>query len=218
MSPSRLPQVPVPAQLSVCPFSSAAICCRPDLSPQAKALYGILEAYDTRPDHYVVISQDRLAALMRRTTRSVRTYLTELVTAGVIERIRRGMSKPNVYFLSKRKVTSDQDKAQEKEKKAVQQPPVRAAPVDISTDQSQFARELSVVDGLQEHLQVRHHKTRQVFWQVVRTLGVEVTGRCLALTLEAADLGKVKKTLVAYFFGVAKRTALEAGLPWLAHW
>jgi hypothetical protein len=165
----------------------------------------------------VVISQDRLAALMQRTTRSVRTYLTELVTAGVIERIRRGMSKPNVYFLSKRKAVSYQDKDLEREKEPVQQRNVRAAPVERSIDHTHFERELSVVDGLQEHLQVRHHKTRQVFWQVVRTLGVEVTGRCLALTLEAFDLGKVKKTLVAYFLGVAKRTALEAGLPWLAH-
>jgi hypothetical protein len=34
-----------------------------------------------------------------------------------------------------------------------------------------------------------------------------VTGRCLALTLEASDLCKVKKTLGAHGLGVAKRTA-----------
>jgi hypothetical protein len=43
---------------------------------------------------------------------------------------------------------------------------------------------------------------------------VDVTGRCLALTLAAADLGKVKNTPVAYCLGVAKRTAQEAGIPW----
>jgi hypothetical protein len=195
-------------------FSATAVCCDPNLSPQACKLYGILEAYDTRADHYVVLSQERMAALMRRTTRSIRTYLTELVMVGLIERIRRGMCKRNVYFLSKRKAVSFQNNAREREKETVQQPAVLAAPVERSIDHTQFERELSVVDGLQEHLQVRQHKTRQVFWQVVRMLGVEVTGRCLALTLEAADLGKVKKTLVAYFLGVVKNTAMEAGIPW----
>jgi hypothetical protein len=90
MSDPSLAHLPASEQLSV--------CCVPELSPQACKLYGILEAYDTRPDHYVPISQARLATLMQRTTRSVRTYLTELVNSCWVERIRRGMSKPNVYL------------------------------------------------------------------------------------------------------------------------
>jgi hypothetical protein len=189
------------------------LSCHPSLTPQAKALYGILEAYDTRPDHYVVISQIRLGTLLQRTTRSIRTYLTELVVAGVIERIRRGMSKPNAYFLSLRKGASAQQRSLKREKENVEPPSVITTPVELSPDHTQFERELSIVDELQRHLHVPQHQTRQVFWQVVRTLGVEVTGRCLALTLEAADFGKIKKTLVGYFIGIAKYTALELNVP-----
>jgi DNA-binding PadR family transcriptional regulator len=71
---------------------------RPDLQPGAKLTYMVLLSYAWQKDH-AYPGQDRLAADMGVSERSVITYLKQLQESGLITIQRRGLGKTNVYIL-----------------------------------------------------------------------------------------------------------------------
>jgi hypothetical protein len=85
---------------------------RSDLQPGAKLTYMVLLSYAWQKDH-AYPGQDRLAADMGVTERSIRTYLKELQESGLITIRRRGLGMTNVYVvhrLSRPENISDQER------------------------------------------------------------------------------------------------------------
>lgn len=70
----------------------------PRFSFGAKVCYGVLLSYAWQKDRCFP-GQERMAEDIGVTPRSVRTYLRELESAGVVEVMRRGLTKTNVYRL-----------------------------------------------------------------------------------------------------------------------
>jgi len=75
-----------------------AILLHPDLSLQAKLLYGVLRRY-ARQRTYCLPGCARLAADLGRSENTMRKAMNDLVTAGLVTRRRRGFCKTNVYYL-----------------------------------------------------------------------------------------------------------------------
>ena len=71
---------------------------RADLSPGAKLTYMVLLSYAWQEDH-AYPGQDRLAADMGVSERSVITYLKQLQESGLITIRRRGLGMTNIYVL-----------------------------------------------------------------------------------------------------------------------
>ncbi len=75
------------------------ILLHPNLSLQAKLLYGILRRY-AREKGYCYPGYARLAEDMRRSERTVRRAMDELVAAGIVGKWQRGLKQTNVYYLA----------------------------------------------------------------------------------------------------------------------
>jgi hypothetical protein len=72
------------------------ILTKPDISVGAKLAYAMLLKYKWQ-DEACFPGQTRLATDMGAGERSVRTYLKELESAGLLEIIQRGLGKTNLY-------------------------------------------------------------------------------------------------------------------------
>jgi predicted transcriptional regulator len=70
----------------------------PGISFGAKVAYGVLLGYAWQKDRCFP-GQERMGKDMGVTARSVRTYLAELESLGIVEVRRRGLTKTNVYYL-----------------------------------------------------------------------------------------------------------------------
>ena len=68
------------------------------LTPGAKMTYAMLLSYAWQND-YCFPGQARLAGDIGVTDRSVRTYLKELETKGLLRIKQQGLNKPNMYYL-----------------------------------------------------------------------------------------------------------------------
>ncbi|WP_309723164.1 helix-turn-helix domain-containing protein, partial [Armatimonas sp.] len=68
------------------------------LSPAAKLTYAMLLSYAWQND-FCFPGQERLASDIGVTDRSVRTYLKELETKGLLSIKQQGQGRPNVYHL-----------------------------------------------------------------------------------------------------------------------
>ena len=85
---------------------------RSDIQPGAKLTYMVLLSYAWQKDQ-AYPGQDRLAVDMGVSERSVRTYLEQLVSTGLITIKRRGLGLTNVYILhrlSRPEDIADQDR------------------------------------------------------------------------------------------------------------
>ncbi len=73
---------------------------RGDISPGAKALYGVLLGYVGKDRHRPCWpGQERLSGEMGWSPKTVRKYLKELAGVGLIFPVRRGQGQTNEYFL-----------------------------------------------------------------------------------------------------------------------
>lgn len=68
------------------------------LSPAAKLTYAMLLSYAWQND-FCFPGQERLAADIGVSDRSVRTYLKELEAKGLLKIKQQGLQKPNLYYL-----------------------------------------------------------------------------------------------------------------------
>ena len=68
------------------------------ISPAAKLLYGLLLSYAWQDDHCWP-GQKRLAGDLDVTDRTIRTWLTELVSARLVTIERRGLAQTNLYWI-----------------------------------------------------------------------------------------------------------------------
>lgn len=75
------------------------ILLHPHLSLQAKLLYSLLRRY-ARDKGYCYPGCKRLAQDMRRSERTVRRCMDELVSHGIVTKWRRGLRQTNVYYLA----------------------------------------------------------------------------------------------------------------------
>ena len=75
-----------------------AILRSSQLSPAAKLTYAMLLSYAWQND-YCFPGQERLASDIGVTDRSVRTYLKELETKGLLSIKQQGQGRPNMYYL-----------------------------------------------------------------------------------------------------------------------
>ena len=78
-----------------------AILKSAELSPSAKLTYAMLLSYAWQND-YCFPGQERLATDIGVSDRSVRTYLKELETKGLLTIKQQGQGKPNMYYLDLR--------------------------------------------------------------------------------------------------------------------
>lgn len=69
----------------------------PAVSPGARTLYAILLSYGHGPPSACAPTQDRLAADVGCSVRTVQRLLQELQTAGLVEVRQQGLSRPNAY-------------------------------------------------------------------------------------------------------------------------
>ena len=75
-----------------------AVLEHPSISPGAKLTYAMLLRYAWQEDRCFP-GQEKLAEAVGATDRSVRTYLKELETAGIVEIHQRGLGRSNLYVL-----------------------------------------------------------------------------------------------------------------------
>jgi hypothetical protein len=75
-----------------------AILEHPNISPGAKLTYAMLLRYAWQADHCFP-GQERLAKDVGAGERSIRTYLKELETGGLVEIHQRGLGRSNLYVL-----------------------------------------------------------------------------------------------------------------------
>jgi hypothetical protein len=75
-----------------------AILTHPELSPGAKLTYAMLLRYAWQEDRSFP-GQERLARDVGAGERSIRTYLKELKTGGLVEIHQRGLGRSNLYVL-----------------------------------------------------------------------------------------------------------------------
>ncbi len=78
-----------------------AILRSAEITPAAKITYAMLLSYAWQ-NNFCFPGQERLAADIGVSDRSVRTYLKELETLGLLKIKQQGQGRPNLYFLDLR--------------------------------------------------------------------------------------------------------------------